>query len=85
MAKIGAFTPDTATLIHETVRRFNAQQNTDADQGFQPPVIQAVYRVKITGAADGNGVYPGLIMLLNPTTLAWEERGECYVYKADTI
>ena len=85
MASIGVFTPERAREIDQAVSRMGKRFESSIDVSRVPLQPQPVYRVKITGAADGSGVYPGKIMAFDATTLTWSVLGDCYAYKVDTI
>lgn len=84
MAQVGAFTVDRAKEVSKATDLVLNVARGGIDNSRMPTQHQPVYRVKITGAAVGS-VYPAILMLLNPTTLAWTELGDCYAYKVDTI
>jgi hypothetical protein len=83
--QVGAFTVDRAKEVSKATDLVLNVARGGIDNSRMPTQVQPVYRVKITGAADGDGVYPAVLLILNPTTLAWTELGDCYAYKVDTI
>lgn len=85
MAQIGVTTPDVMRDVIRATGIVLSETDVRVDSSRGPAQYAPVYRVKITGAADADGVYPGVLMQLNPTTLAWTELGECYAYKVDTL
>lgn len=85
MSQIGVFAPDDAKLVAKAAKQVLTEFDVDSERDFAPFVTQPVYRVKITGAVDGQGMYPGKLMRRHPTTRAWIEMGDCYAEKVDTI
>lgn len=85
MARIGVFTESGAEEVVRATKQVLNFAGGGPEEGRAPFVTQPVYRVKITGGADANGIYPGKLMRLNASNLAWTELGDCLAYKVDTI
>lgn len=84
MANVGHFSVADARRIARAVRKVEAGE-FNADDAQNVPTAPAVFAVRITGAADGDGLYPAVILKLNPTSLTWADYGVCKVFKLDTI